>query len=93
MIDYFAKAREGRIAALDLHRSGAVMFFPEGMDDAPARPAIAPRELIAQVNKPMFLRSASVTGSAVRDLPEPAANGPLLLTEDLVVSRVLDKAA
>lgn len=60
MNDYFDKARNGRITALDFHQSGTVMFFPSDLHEVEltGRPVI--RQEIAQTSKPMFLRSSTV---------------------------------
>ncbi|WP_417263415.1 hypothetical protein [Celeribacter sp.] len=88
MTDYLAKARQGRIIALNLHQSGAVMFFPEELDEPVATARPSSHHIITQVSKPMFVRSASVTSGAMIDVPrmEDVANTPLILTEEHAVS-------
>ncbi|MBW6416470.1 hypothetical protein [Celeribacter sp. PS-C1] len=88
MTDYFEKARQGRIIALNLHQSGAVMFFPEDMEDAAMTARPSSHHIITQVSKPMFVRSASITSGAMIDAPrlENVANTPLVLTEEHAVS-------
>lgn len=87
MTDYLSKARQGRILALSLHQSGAVMFFPEDTVEAEEmkteRPMMEPRNVVTQMTKPMFVRSVSVTAGAPITAPHPeeVANTPFLLTE------------
>lgn len=91
MTDFIAKARAGRVIALEYHRSGAVMFFPEELEDT----VVTSRRRVTHVGKPMFVRSSAMDmgTSYVAPRPEQAANAPLQLREDQLVENVMRRAA
>ncbi len=64
MTDYFAKARKGRIIALNLHQSGAVMFFPEDMEEPVASARPDAEQIMTQRSKAMFVRSDATQAEA-----------------------------
>ncbi|SDF67936.1 hypothetical protein SAMN04488117_106126 [Celeribacter baekdonensis] len=88
MTRYFDKARQGRTIALNLHQSGAVMFFPEEIEamDLSERPVI--RQTITQMSKPMFVRSSSVETGAKIGTAQAGNSGdaPYLLTNALALN-------
>ncbi|WP_434289532.1 hypothetical protein [Celeribacter sp. SCSIO 80788] len=91
MTDYFAKARKGRIIALNLYQSGAVMFFPEEFGEIVSTERSTSRHVVTQMSKPMFVRSVSVQSGALIEAPRPekVANAPFVLTEEHAVENVL----
>lgn len=91
MTDFRAKARRGRIIALQLHQANTVIFFPE----EPEHDVTPIRRTVSAMSKPMFVRSSTLTTDMIARAPEPetVANGPLVLTEAQLVAEVLKKAA
>jgi hypothetical protein len=91
MTDYIAKARQGRIIALNLCQNGAVMFFPEEMDEIVTTECPTSRQAMTRISKPMFVRSASVQSGTPIEAPHPeeVANVPFVLTEEHAVENVL----
>lgn len=91
MTDYIAKARAGRVIALNMCQSGTVMFFPEEMTGSATVERPANRHVMTQMRKPMFVRSASMHAQAAIKTPEleEVANAPFVLTEEHAVEDVL----
>ena len=86
MTDYIAKARAGRTLAINIHRSGAVMFFPEDIVEVAP---VATRQIVTSMVKPMFVRSAALHPSAEVKAPsmDQVANAqPFVLTEEHAVT-------
>lgn len=100
MIDFIAKARANRIAALTAYTNGSAMFFPEeqSLDRDDPEERSAPR-----APKAMFVRSQSGQTSAAISAPSigtvavddtaTALHDVFVLTEDLAVSKKRELAA
>ena len=91
MTDFIAKARAGRIIAINAHNSGAVMFFPEDIVET----KVERRQIVATMVKPMFVRSAALHPSGQVKAPpmDQVANAqPYVLTDEHAVT-ALPRAA
>lgn len=95
MTDYLAKARQGRVVALNQSRSGSEMFFPEEMGESLNDERLSRRRAMSTMSKPMFVRSSSVRMGAIANASRTGevANDPLVLTAEYAVENVLRRAA